>query len=509
MPSSPHWYDRAAFSALVHSHIRETERTGVDVPLGEFITRVRRPVGQREAEGDPRGRRRCHPPVRAGRARRRDRRAARRDARHAKPTPPWRLGPVGARPLPAAARRRSTGCGDSGTRPPTVTVGGVPWIIEVAVADTVKPGRTWFACNHAPAFGDPLGRTFAHARAMSAPSARRHSSRPRTRTSSSSGNRAAVVHVICAAPQFVDKGKVALVVPPPVADAAATALDGATKTLRREAEQRRKDARKAERAERRARDEAAREHAADQWTIKEAVFEVLPEAKAAAGHIVAARTLYYKVRPLIQQYTDKELDYDYFSQTLLPEYERTVAPLPGLYYEARGALHHPHDDRSSGSAPAKWRPTSRRRGSSTRSSTSRRRAWKRSLRPTGSVSDTTWPSSTAKGIAVTACRELLARSRFRDDEDLRPARRRHQRVQHRPHPRGGDPAHAEPQHRCHRPGFDGAAGHRIRAGDREVHPPQGAAGRPGTRRGRARMVHRRTDTTPGTASRTTNAPAAS
>ena len=49
---------------------------------------------------------------------------------------------------------------------------------------------------------------------------------------------------------------------------------------------------------------------------------MLPEAKAAAGHIVAARTLYYKVRPLVQKYTDKELDYDYFSQTLLPEYER-------------------------------------------------------------------------------------------------------------------------------------------------------------------------------------------
>jgi len=38
------------------------------------------------------------------------------------------------------------------------------------------------------------------------------------------------------------------------------------------------------------------------------------------------------------------LGYAYFSQELLPEYERTVAPLPGLYYEARGALHHPHDD---------------------------------------------------------------------------------------------------------------------------------------------------------------------
>ena len=167
---------------------------------------------------------------------------------------------------------------------------------------------------------------------MSTSPARRRSSRPAD--IEPLDNRAAVVHVICAATQFVDKGKVALVVPPAVADAAAKALDGATKTLRREAEQRRKDARKAERAEQRARDEAARAQRQNQWTIKDAVFEVLPQAKAAAGHVVAARTLYYKVRPLIQEFTDKELDYAYFSQTLLPEYERTVAPLPGLYYEA-------------------------------------------------------------------------------------------------------------------------------------------------------------------------------
>jgi hypothetical protein len=129
----------------------------------------------------------------------------------------------------------------------------------------------------------------------------------------------------------------------PVAAQAAAALDGATRTLRREAEQRRKDARKAARAERHARDKARRDERQNQWSIKDAVYEVLLEAKVAAGEVVAARTLFYKVRPLVQQYTDAELDYRYFSQTLLPEYERTVAPLQGLYYEARGELHHPHD----------------------------------------------------------------------------------------------------------------------------------------------------------------------
>ena len=78
--------------------------------------------------------------------------------------------------------------------------------------------------------------------------------------------------------------------------------------------------------------------------MKDAVFEVLRDAKAAAGLIVAIRTLFYKVRPLVQKYTDKTLDYDYFSQTLVPEYSSaTIEALEGLYYEARGELHHPHD----------------------------------------------------------------------------------------------------------------------------------------------------------------------
>ena len=146
---------------------------------------------------------------------------------------------------------------------------------------------------------------------------------------------------ICAAAQFTDKGKVTLVVPPEVAAAASKALDGATKKLRQEAEQRRKDARKANRDAQLARDEANR--AERQMSIKDAVFQVLPKAKAAAGKIVDVRTLFYKVRPLIQSLTDAELGYSYFAQTLVPEYQRTVAKLDGLYYEGRGELRHPHD----------------------------------------------------------------------------------------------------------------------------------------------------------------------
>ena len=315
---------------------------------------------------------------------------------HAKPTPPRRLGPVGEDHLRRCSTT-STAWRGLWYKSAEIVVGGIPWIIEVAVADTAKPGGTWFACNHAPAFGDPLGRTEFEAGDVWA-TARSRSSK-RHATSSDGSNHAAVVHVICAAPQFMDKGKVTLVVPPAVADCAARALDEATKTLRKEAEQRRKDARKAEQAEQRRREAAAREERKDEWTIKDAVFEVLLEAKAAAGLIVAVRTLYYKVRPLVQKYTDKELNYDYFSQTLVPEYEREHEALEGLYYEARGELHHPHDGTVTQLGTREVEGLRRcRSGSSTRCSTSRRRACRPSSRPTSSARSTTWPSSTGRAI---------------------------------------------------------------------------------------------------------------
>lgn len=337
MPSSPHWYDPAAFCALVHSHIRETSRTGVDVPLGRFIS---------EFDGL------------SGSAKQKQIRSAAPGITHlsalqgrediicvlhtamtevAKPTSPARLGPVGKEHL---ERMLDVNCGVHRCwyKQATVTEAGVPWVIEVAVADTQVPGGVAFGCNHAPAFGDPLGRAELRGGDICTTGAKSFLSMAGV----TDEQRAAVVHVICAATQFVDKGKVALVVPKAVADAAAGALEAATKVIRREEEQRRKDASKAARAEERAREEALKTERREQWTLKDAVFEVMEEAKAAAGATVSSRTLYYQVRPLIQDYTDAELTQNYFSQTLCPEYERTVEPLRGVYYEPRGELHEPH-----------------------------------------------------------------------------------------------------------------------------------------------------------------------
>jgi hypothetical protein len=54
------------------------------------------------------------------------------------------------------------------------------------------------------------------------------------------------------------------------------------------------------------------------------------------------RNLFYEMRRMLQQHTDQELDSGYFSYSLVPEYQRTVKPLPLIYYDPRGELHEPH-----------------------------------------------------------------------------------------------------------------------------------------------------------------------
>jgi DNA topoisomerase VI subunit B len=337
MPSSPWWYTSAAFSALVHSHIREAARTGIDMPLGKFIS---------EFDGL------------SGSAKQKQIRAAAPGITHlsgldgqsniivalheamkgiAKPTTPAKLGPVGKEHLAALLDDRYE-VHRYWYRQETAVVGGIPWVIEVAIADTENAeGDIWYGTNHSPSFGDPLGRARLTNGDIETTGATSFLYR-----AGINGTRAAAVHVICAAAEFTDKGKVALVVPAEVADIAAKALAAATKVIRREDEQRRKDATKAFRAQQRARDNARRDERSQEWSLKDAVFEVIPMAKELAGDICAARTLGYKVRPLVQKYTDKELKLSYFTQTLLPEYERTFGAIDGLYYEARGYLYEPH-----------------------------------------------------------------------------------------------------------------------------------------------------------------------
>jgi hypothetical protein len=61
-----------------------------------------------------------------------------------------------------------------------------------------------------------------------------------------------------------------------------------------------------------------------------------------------ARQIMYAARPLIQRETEKKLDDQYFTQTLLPDYMRDHAETWNVVFDDRGHFYEPHTNRSIG-----------------------------------------------------------------------------------------------------------------------------------------------------------------
>lgn len=83
--------------------------------------------------------------------------------------------------------------------------------------------------------------------------------------------------------------------------------------------------------------------------LTEAASEVMTECymKASDNNKLpaTARQIYYVARPLIQQQTDKPLSYDYFSQTLLPNFVNEHGADWDVVYDDRGHFTEPHTTR--------------------------------------------------------------------------------------------------------------------------------------------------------------------
>ena len=88
-------------------------------------------------------------------------------------------------------------------------------------------------------------------------------------------------------------------------------------------------------------------------TQKEAAWQIMQQAYMAAsgdGKLPAlARQIFYQARPKIMAMTeDKELQYGYFSQTLLPDYIEEHGVDWNVVYDARGHFEEPHTNRRIG-----------------------------------------------------------------------------------------------------------------------------------------------------------------
>jgi DNA topoisomerase VI subunit B len=356
--TSAWWYDEAAFAKLVYAHIGAARQGGKDLPLGEFIlqfdrlsappkvAKVRAKIpGVTHLSGF------TDRPQQIGML-----------LAHMKeattPPKPAVLGKVPAKHREALLDRLY-GVEQAWSARRELLHDGVPWAVEVTVARTHERGRVVFATNYSAAFSDPLARARLATADTSVTGAESFLYRTDAHPSTADdGRRAAIIHVICAAPHFLDRGKTQLDVPAEVATECAAALEAATKGLATEKRRRERDGRREANRQERERKAAER----PKMTLKEAVFLVMQDAIAAqvggTNLSFSARSLFYKVRPRIQQHTTRELIDSYFTQTLLPEYQATHGPISGLYYEPRGDLHHPHDPDGHQSIPLGTREVS-------------------------------------------------------------------------------------------------------------------------------------------------------
>ncbi|MEY9938591.1 ATP-binding protein [Streptacidiphilus sp. MAP5-3] len=348
--TSAHHYDQAALTKLVYGHIREHQHGGKDLPLGAFVTTFAGLTASARAKkvaaavpGITHLSGFKDQPERIGTLL-----AAMKE--NSKPSKAADLGQI-SRDHYLHVIDQAFGL-DQGwfARKQLTDDAGIPWVIEVTCARTLRPGTVSFGVNYSATFGDPLNHTRLtgdHADSFGAHAfLGAHDAAP---YATNQQLRAAVVHLICPAPQFTDKGKTALAVPREVAEACAQAFASAAKALHKAQESHERARTAQEKAQIREAQRAVKEGKAVWLTKKEAVFRVLPEAirqvRGGASLSFSSHTLYYKIRPLALKLIKpgSTLDASYVEQTLIPAWEREHGPIAGLYREPRGTLHHPHD----------------------------------------------------------------------------------------------------------------------------------------------------------------------
>lgn len=210
-PTSPHWYDEQSLTRLVFAHVRAARTGGEDLPLGVFVRRFAGLTGTAKAkkvcswlptirrlsdfENDPGA-------VSALLCAMKDESRAPKAAALGKVDESHYRGHFadwyGVRRF--WFKRATTG------------IGAIPWVVEIAIAETDSPGELFFAVNYSPTFGDPLAQLPLDAGELRTVGAaaflRQADAYPDGRS-----NRAAAVHLISPVLNFLDKGKSTLAVP--------------------------------------------------------------------------------------------------------------------------------------------------------------------------------------------------------------------------------------------------------------------------------------------------------
>jgi DNA topoisomerase VI subunit B len=236
---------------------------------------------------------------------------------------------------------------------------GMPYVVEFAIAELpeeAQEGELFTAVNYSPTFGDPLEDVRFRVDEISADGIEEFledgfvSPEYGNVYDPYPPNTVVAFHVITPAPLFLDQGKTRLegFTEELEGPAIGKALFSKIKPYYKEGRRRVKSRRSQERSEKSASTDK-------EMSLKDATNAVLEEAwrhTTGNGQLpVGARRLFYAVRRRIPALTTNRFNpdsgYQYFSQTLLPEYQKQrvkdgAEPLAGVYYDPRGKIHEAH-----------------------------------------------------------------------------------------------------------------------------------------------------------------------
>jgi Histidine kinase-, DNA gyrase B-, and HSP90-like ATPase len=331
--ASAFWYDLSAFKRLVYCHISDAQTGGTDILLREFVMQFRgisstikakavcsHFTQRRLSEFDKND---------AGIARLLD--VLKKSSQQPKSSI---LGIIGGDHF-RDRFRELYGVKKFYYKKRLFIDAGIPYVMELAIAKTDPEYgcHAFYGINFSHSFGDPVQKYL-----RCGDKGMQIYSLAQLQNELGDDDISIAFHLVSPALNFKDRGKTALSLTEPVIKELQELIWECSRELYLEKKRRDRNERAALKADENSLKEAT-------ISFKEAVFDVLIEAhsRATSGGLPSnVRNLFYQVRPLIQPFTDKELDYGYFSQNLYPEYERINGKMPLIYRDPRGVLYEPH-----------------------------------------------------------------------------------------------------------------------------------------------------------------------
>ena len=202
-------------------------------------------------------------------------------------------------------------------------IDGVPYIFEVLIADCSDREGDFLGVNHSPTYDDFLSGCWLVVDKFKGLGIRGLMDSVIDRTKYTF-----ICHLIGIGLNFKDKGKTSVELPYSVQNEIAVAVVQVAKSIKRGSSNVVK----------------LDGETSQKVTIKDAIFAVLDDAinlSTDNGRLYAnVRNVFYKARELAQ--LDKPLEYNYFSQTIVPEYWQQNGRNRQIYNDARGMLYEPH-----------------------------------------------------------------------------------------------------------------------------------------------------------------------